>query len=62
MSDYCIICRNRSDKGLPEELRRTDRGTKCMIGYTQNPKTLEATINVYRNKGEVCPQNPFIDK
>ena len=31
----------------------------CILGYTQNPKTLEATQNAERSRAEICPTNNF---
>jgi len=36
------------------------KGTKviCAVGYTQNPKTKEATKNAINAGAEICNQNP----
>lgn len=59
MSNYCLECVYRSDHKQVVELKTTNKGTKCMLEYTQNPRTLKAMLYVYRNNGEVCFKNPF---
>lgn len=53
--DYCKDCKFRSEN------YKTNEPDFCEIGYTQNPKTLEATFNIAKNKGifSVCPSNPW---
>ena len=40
----------------------TNKKGFCYIGYTQNPRTLEATQNAIRNGAEVCSVNPYKNK
>lgn len=53
--NYCLDCNLYKDnwEGKPRK-----KGF-CQAGYTQNPLTLSATINVLKNKGLVCERNPF---
>jgi hypothetical protein len=52
--NYCDACKNKI-----EGRKRAKNKTFCPIGYTQTPGDLESTINVIRNKGQVCSKNPF---
>ena len=54
-SDYCKDCKHRKENSS------TNDKDFCEIGFTQNPRTLNATFNVAKNDGiwSVCPSNPW---
>lgn len=58
IEDYCVDCDYRKDSY--QELADTNKIPFCWVGYTQNPRTKEATVNVINNKGKVCSNNPYI--
>jgi len=51
----CPKCPNRTD-APPHP---TNRGTACRIGFTQNPRTVQATRNLIANGGTVCFRHPM---
>lgn len=56
--DYCKDCKFKNENfGINEP-------EFCLLGYTQNPKTLTATFNVAKNNGvfSICPTNPWRTK
>ena len=55
VSDYCKNCKFRVEKS-----EFNDKGF-CEIGYTQNPRTLNKTLNVAKNDGiwSICNFNPW---
>lgn len=51
----CPKCSNRIDV----QPHPTNRGTACLIGFKQNPRTIEATQNLLANGGTVCFRHPM---
>ena len=51
----CRKCKLRAD-GPPHP---TNKGPACEIGFTQNPRTVEATRNLIANGGSVCFRHPM---
>ena len=36
----------------------TNRGTACLIGFKQNPRTIQAARNLVANGGSLCFEHP----
>ena len=52
--DYCQNCIVRvNNPGKPDS-----KGANCPAGRKNNPSSLEATLHVIKNGGEVCSFNP----
>jgi len=52
--DYCKQCKVREKTPSNPD----NKGTNCPAGRENNPRSLEATLNVLKNGGEVCSFNP----
>ena len=69
---YCTECKIRNEKKYrnkkgeidfsdsPIRPIETNKPNFCYAGYTQNPNSHEATMNVIKNGGLICKNNPFI--
>jgi hypothetical protein len=55
--DYCKNCEMRFPSKQPPILLEKDK-INCPAGRKNNPKSLMATVNVLKNKGQVCSFNP----
>jgi len=49
----CTKCKFRTNPTT------TNKGPFCEIGFTQNPRTVEATKNLIANGGSPCFRNPI---
>ena len=52
--NYCKNCKIRKSGDKPPD----NAGVNCPAGRKNNPLSIEATLNVIRNNGEVCSFNP----
>jgi len=50
----CTKCKYRTDTG-----KTTNLGPQCLIGYKQNPKTVQAARNLLANGGKLCGRHPL---
>jgi hypothetical protein len=57
---YCIDCDNRTDRDVTPAYTNLDKF--CSLGYTQNPRTFEATVQSFKNGSQICHRNPFKKK
>ena len=55
----CTECECRIDAIIMDGHRSTNLGTRCSIGYLQNPRTVEATKNLIANGGTLCLRHPM---
>jgi len=53
----CAECIFRTDKGLVSS--QTNWGIPCLIGFKQNPRTVEASRNLIANGGILCCRHPL---
>lgn len=59
---YCngnCMHRRVNEKAETVTLISTNEKGFCKLGYTSNPKTIEASENVLLNKGQLCHHNPW---
>lgn len=54
---YCVDCSQRLDAAMNQAI--TNQSPICELGFTQNPRSLEATVNALKNNAQVCHKNPF---
>lgn len=54
---YCLDCNMRTDGDVWPAYTNIDKF--CQLGFTQNPRSLEATVNALKNNAQVCHKNPF---
>ena len=64
--DYCTECEFRLEKTDKKGEERknplpivTNRSDFCAIGYTQNPRTEDATRVAVVNGAIICSKNPY---
>ena len=64
MANYCFDCTFRAERNkktfIPAEpVFVTNKKGFCLLGYTQNPRDLEATLNARKNGAEICERNTW---